>query len=92
MTLDEPICLLEDEPPLRRRKDTLCNSTYWPHLTHYESLAVRFDSRYPLSSFTKIKDDGTTSIINDSIFRRLRLEAFFLTLEGFYMVYAVVFL
>lgn len=59
---------------------------------HYESLAIQFDSRYPLSSFTKIKDDGTTSIINDSIFRRLRLEAFFLTLEGFYTVYAVVFL
>ncbi|KAK0449921.1 hypothetical protein EV421DRAFT_1899409 [Armillaria borealis] len=84
MTLDEPVCLLEDEPLLRRRKDTLCNSTYWPHLTHYESLAIRFDSRYPRSSFTKIKDDRTTSIINDSIFRRLRLEAFFLTLEGFY--------
>ncbi|SJK99816.1 uncharacterized protein ARMOST_03127 [Armillaria ostoyae] len=60
MTLDEPICFLEDEPLLRRRKDTLCISTYWPHLTHYESLAVQFDSRYPRSSFTKIKDDETT--------------------------------
>ncbi|KAK0193547.1 hypothetical protein F5146DRAFT_1031218 [Armillaria mellea] len=86
MTLDEPICLLEDEPSLRRLKTILCDSKYWPHLTHYESLVVGLDFRYPSarSSFTEITDDGTTSIINDGIFRRLRLEAFFLTLEGFY--------
>ncbi|KAK0470047.1 uncharacterized protein EV420DRAFT_86188 [Desarmillaria tabescens] len=88
MTPDEPICLFEDEHRLRKLKNAFCSSTYWPHLTHYESLAVRFDSHgsYPgsRSPFTKIKNDGTTSIINDSIFRRLRLEAFFLALEGFY--------
>ncbi|PBK89161.1 hypothetical protein ARMGADRAFT_332810 [Armillaria gallica] len=82
--LDEPVYLSEDEPVLRKLRNSFLNSDSWPYITHYDSSAIKYCPHPEFWCFNAINEDGTTSIINDDIFRLVRLDAFFLTVEGFF--------
>lgn len=84
--LDEPVYLSEDEPVLRKLRNSFLNSDSWPYITHYDSSAIKYCPHPEFWCFNAINEDGTTSIINDDIFRLVRLDAFFLTVEGFFTV------
>ncbi|SJL03105.1 uncharacterized protein ARMOST_06451 [Armillaria ostoyae] len=82
--LDEPIYLSEDEPVLRKLRNSFLKSESWPYITYYDSSAIKYCLHPEFWCFNAINEDGTTSIINDDIFKLVRLDTFFLTVEGFF--------
>ncbi len=69
--------LSEDEPVLRKLRNSFLKSDSLPYITNYDSLAIKYCLHPEFWCFNAINEDGTTSIINDDIFRLIRLDASF---------------
>ncbi|KAG7440068.1 uncharacterized protein BT62DRAFT_997967 [Guyanagaster necrorhizus] len=79
----DPIYLSEDEPSLRKTK-RISHGNSWPPLTHFDQMWTQYN-RWEYKEYKEISEGGgVTSIVDDEIFRLVRLRAFFNSLKGFY--------